>query len=66
MKTLNNWYMVELTDTIVIGTLNDGREHNTTGIVDVDIARKILVTKTDTYKLGDPDEVWWKTFTKYH
>lgn len=57
MKTLNNWYIVELAHNVAIGEL-DGRTFQTRRLIYINQDAKLLMDVTDTYKLGEPDKVW--------
>lgn len=68
MQRLEKWYLVNLTQPVIIGKVFGnskffpGQEIMTDYIVDVDVENRILRTKTQSFKLGEPDKVWKNYF----
>ena len=68
MQRLENWYLVNLTQPVVIGKVFGnsrvfpGQEIMTEYITDIDVENRILKTKTQSFKLGEPDTVWKNYF----
>ena len=65
---LENWFLVQLTQPVLVAKIyNDdyyfnGSEMMTDYIIDIDVKNRLVYTKNNTYKLGEPDKVWKGTF----
>ena len=67
---LSKWYMVELTNLHLYGNIygdpdyNNGEEIQTGPVVEINVEKNLLYTKTKTYKLGPPDTVWFAEYQR--
>lgn len=67
LPMLDSWYMVELTDLVIMGKVTDHDYFfdnsfiTTAPIVNIDSSTKVVTTTKGTYKLGEPDLIWWRT-----
>ena len=61
MKTLKDWYIVKLTDYMLVGRLFGGKEIQVNRVVGVDLTNNYVVSEYETYKLSNADKVWIET-----